>query len=85
MCTRYILISEEEILRFLEIISKYNSNSKILFITGIEHSYFSSLKNDNIICKYLLNYDPKDFYDFDYTHFRPEFSKYIQSLQLNKI
>ena len=44
MCTRYILISEEEILRFLEIISKYNSNSKILFITGIISKSLSRAK-----------------------------------------
>jgi len=83
LCTRYISISEEEILKFYNIINKYNSESKILFISGIDHSYFANLNNENIIFKYLINYDPKDFYSFDYSHFRPTFSKYISSLNLS--
>lgn len=82
LCTRFIIISEEEILNFYKTIIKYNLNSKIILISGIDHPYFINLKNENIIFKYLMNYDPKDFYDFDYSHFRPEFSKYISSLNL---
>ena len=82
LCTRFIIIPKEEILNFYKTIIKYNPESKILLISGIDHPYFINLKNENIIFKYLMNYDPKDFYDFDYSHFRPEFSKYISSLNL---
>jgi hypothetical protein len=82
LCTRFIIIPEEEVLNFYKTIIKYNPESKILLISGIDHPYFINLKNENIIFKYLMNYDPKNFYAFDYSHFRPEFSKYINSLNL---
>jgi hypothetical protein len=55
---------------------KYNTNSIILFISGIDHSYFKNISDPNIIFKFI-EFDRSKGYDYDYSHFRPNITKFF--------
>jgi hypothetical protein len=80
MITRHYYIKEKDFDDIIETLLKYNKENKIIFISGIEHSYFNEKKYENkIIYKYIL-YDIKKFYEYDYSHFRPQVEDYLKKI-----
>lgn len=75
--TRIKLIEKEYIDKLMNIITKYNTNSKLVFISGGEHDYMKDYPN--IIYKYIP-YDANQFYSYDYTYFRPHIKFYLENL-----
>jgi len=74
--TRFCYIPEDIFNNLYNILIKYNSDSYIILISGVNHEY----KNEygNFEFKYIP-YDKKDFYNFDYSNFRPEIKKFFIS------
>jgi len=78
--TRIKLIEKDYIDKLMNIITKYNTNSKLVFISGGKHDYMEDYPN--IIYKYIP-YDASQFYGFDYTYFRPHTKFYLENLFAN--
>ncbi|AYV75204.1 MAG: hypothetical protein Terrestrivirus1_78 [Terrestrivirus sp.] len=78
--TRIKLIEKEHIDKLMNIITKYNTNSKLVFISGGEHDYMKDYPN--IIYKYIP-YDASQFYGYDYSYFRPHIKFYLENLFAN--
>ena len=78
--TRIKLIEKDYIDKLMNIITKYNTNSKLVFISGGKHDYMEDYPN--IIYKYIP-YDASQFYSFDYTYFRPHTKFYLENLFAN--
>ena len=78
--TRIKLIEKEYIDKLMNIITKYNAKSKLIFISGSEHNYMKDYPN--IIYKYI-HYDASQFYGYDYSYFRPHIKFYLENLFAN--
>lgn len=79
--TRYYYIPQDTFRHILERLLIYNSNSIILFISGINHTYFENGKYANVTFKYI-EYDISQFYDYDYSTFRPNVKKFLSNFLL---
>jgi len=79
LLTRKYYIDEVSFNSIIEQLTSYNSESVILFISGIDHPYIHTLNNNNIIFKYI-EYDTSKFYRYDYTDFRPKIKQYLSEL-----
>lgn len=81
MLTRCCFIDESTFDKIMDILFSFNCNSKIVFISGIDHEYFSNNteKYRNVIFKHIY-YDINQFYNYDYTHFRPNINAYLSTL-----
>jgi len=81
MLTRFHFIDKLTMDLFIDRLTKYNSNNKFLFISGIEHPYLQDNSYSNRLTYKYIYYDPSKFYDYDYSHFRPQvkdfFKKYL--------
>jgi hypothetical protein len=76
LLTRQYYISKDKFEQIKTQLLNYNSNSIILFISGINHEYFENMNNSNIIFKYIY-YDMTKLYDYDYTTFRPNIRTFL--------
>jgi hypothetical protein len=74
--TRFIYIPEDIFNNLYNKLIEYNSDSYIILISGINHEYKNTYSNFDF--KYIP-YDKKDFFNFDYSGFRPEIKKYLIS------
>jgi hypothetical protein len=81
LLTRHYFIKKDIFLEILEHLLSYNKDSLVLFISGINHSYFESINSPNVIFKYL-EYDTSKFYDYDYTTFRPNIKIFLSDFLL---
>jgi hypothetical protein len=74
MLTRHYYITEET----MEIIRKtlLHHGSILVFISGVDHPY---IHYPNVIFKHIP-YDISQFYQYDYTHFRPMVKDYLSVL-----
>ena len=81
--TRYYFIEKDIFEKIKENLLSYNNESIILFISGKNHEYFDENheNNENVIFKHI-NYDISKFYQYDYTHFRPNIKKYLSEILL---
>jgi len=79
--TRHYYISEDIFQNITNQLLKYNTDSVIYFISGCDHNYFNNtnLKNPRVIFKHIP-YDISQFYNYDYTNFRPAIKKYLQEI-----
>ena len=77
LLTRHYYIEEDIFTKNIKQLLNYNSESVILFISGINHAYFENINNNNIIFKYI-KYDSMK--DYEYTIFRPNITNYLLSL-----
>jgi hypothetical protein len=79
MLTRHFYIEQSIIEQITTDLLKYNPDSIILFISGIDHPYFGTTKlHPNIIFKYIP-YDISKFYQYDYTTFRPNIKAFLST------
>ena len=87
LITRHCYIDQTKFDRLIEILLSYNRESRIIFISGINHEYFSAIESNqeykNVTFKYI-HYDIKRFYQYDYAVFRPELRNFLHSVFLYK-
>ena len=81
LLTRHYHIDKSIFEQILEQLLSYNSDSIILFISGTNHTYFDDVPYSNVIFKYV-DYDISQYYDFDYTTFRPNIKLFLSDLLL---
>jgi hypothetical protein len=80
MLTRHIYITETEMDDFIQVLFQYQPENKIVFISGKPHDYLLQEKyRDKVIFQYIY-YDTSQFWDYDYTHFRPEIKRFISHI-----
>lgn len=82
LLTRFYYIEKNIFEQIIEILLNYNSNSIILFISGINHTYFENINNKNVIFKYIY-YDITQYYNYDYTSFRPNIKTFLSDFFIN--
>jgi len=81
LLTRHYYIEKDIFEKIVQQVLSYNSDSIILFISGINHTYFDDVHSPNVIYKYI-EYDISKFYDYDYTTFRPNIKTFLTDLLL---
>lgn len=81
LLTRHYYIDKSIFEQILEQLLSYNSDSIILFMSGTNHTYFDNVPYSNVIFKYI-DYDISQYYDFDYTTFRPNIKLFLSDLLL---
>ena len=81
LITRHYYIEKSIFEKILEQLLSYNSDSIILFISGTNHTYIDDIQYSNVIFKYV-EYDISQFYNFDYTTFRPNIKIFLSDLLL---
>jgi len=81
LLTRHYYIEEHIFQKILETLSKYNKDSIILFISGTNHTYFENIQYPTVIFKYI-EYDISQFYQYDYSKFRPNIKRFLSDLLL---
>jgi hypothetical protein len=81
LLTRHYFIEKDIFLKISEQLLNYNSDSIILFISGTNHTYFENMNCSNVIFKYI-EYDVSQFYNYDYTTFRPNIQNFLSDLLL---
>jgi hypothetical protein len=81
LLTRHYYIEQSIFEKLLEQLLSYNSDSLILFISGTNHIYFDNVQYSNVIFKYI-EYDISQFYNYDYTTFRPNVKIFLSEFLL---
>jgi hypothetical protein len=81
MVTRCYYLEESVFTSIAEIVLDTNKNSKILFISGVNHPYLEDTKYNSIIFKHIP-YDISNAFNEDYTSFRPKIQAYLTELLL---
>jgi len=81
LITRHYYIEKSIFEKILEQLLSYNRDSIILFISGTNHTYIDDIQYSNVIFKYV-EYDISQFYNFDYTTFRPNIKIFLSDLLL---
>ena len=81
LLTRHYYIEQSIFEKILEQLLSNNSDSIILFISGTNHIYFDNSQYSNVIFKYV-EYDISQFYNFDYTTFRPNIKNFLYDFLL---
>lgn len=80
MLTRHKYIEQELFDKIINLLLPYNNENKIIFISGTEHDYLNLEKyKQNVIFKYIY-YDISQFYDYDYSDFRPKLALCLKEL-----
>lgn len=74
MLTRHYTIDQTIFESIMETLLK--NDSTLLFISGTNHPYFETMNYKNVIFKYIP-YDISQFYNYDYTTFRPAIKDYL--------
>ncbi len=77
MLTRHYYIDQPIFESIMKTLAK--NDSTLLFISGTNHPYFETMNYKNVIFKYIP-YDISQFYDYDYTTFRPAVKEYFTYL-----
>ena len=81
LLTRHYYIEQSIFEKILQELLSHNSDSIILFISGTNHMYFDNIQYSNVIFKYV-EYDISEFYNFDYTTFRPNIKIFLSDFLL---
>jgi hypothetical protein len=76
LLTRHYYIEKEIFEKNIEELLNYNNESIILFISGTNHTYFENMNYKNVIFKYI-EYDIKQFFEYDYSAFRPKIKHFL--------
>lgn len=81
LLTRHYYIEKSIFEKIVDQLLSYNKDSIILFISGTNHLYFDNYQYSNVIFKYV-EYDISQFYNFDYTNFRPNIKTFLSEFLL---
>ena len=81
LLTRHYYIEKSIFEKILEQLLSENNDSMILFISGTNHIYFDNIQYSNVVFKYV-EYDISQFYNFDYTTFRPNIKLFLYDFLL---
>lgn len=81
LLTRHYYINKDEFKKIIDTLLSYNNESIIIFISGTDHEYFENIECKNVIFKYI-HYDILQFYNYDYTSFRPNVQSFLMELLL---
>lgn len=81
LLTRHYYIDQGIFEKIQEQLLGYNRDSILLFISGKDHPYFSTMNYPNVLFKYI-DYDISQFYSYDYSSFRPAIKTYLAELLL---
>ena len=81
LLTRHYYINKDEFKKIIDTLLTYNNESIILFISGTNHEYFENIEYNNVIFKYI-HYDISQFYNYDYSSFRPNIKTFLMDLLL---
>jgi hypothetical protein len=84
LLTRHYYIEQDIFKQIIDNLLKYNSESIILFISGTRHTYFESSNYTNVIFKYI-DYDISQFYEYDYSEFRPNIKIFLADLLSKRV
>ena len=83
LLTRHYYIEKDKFQQIMEQLLNYNNDSIIIFCSGTDHTYFDNSANyNNVIFKYI-EYDISQFYNYDYTSFRPNIKIFLSDLLLS--
>ena len=83
LLTRHYYIEKDKFQQIMEQLLNYNNDSIIIFCSGTDHTYFDNSANyNNVIFKYI-KYDISQFYNYDYTSFRPNIKIFLSDLLLS--
>ena len=83
LLTRHYYIEKDKFQQIMEQLLNYNNDSIIVFCSGTDHTYFDNSANyNNVIFKYI-EYDISQFYNYDYTSFRPNIKIFLSNLLLS--
>ena len=81
LLTRHYYINKAEFQKIIDTLLSYNKESIIIFISGTDHEYFENIECKNVIFKYI-HYDVSQFYNYDYSSFRPNVQSFLMELLL---
>lgn len=81
LLSRNFYIEETKFREIMDLLLSYNDNSIILFICGTEHPYFKNIDNNRVVFKYIP-YDLSQYYNYDYTSFRPNIKIFLSEFLL---
>ena len=81
LLTRHYYINKDEFQKIIDTLLSYDNGSIIIFISGTNHEYFENIENQNVIFKYI-HYDISQFYNYDYSSFRPNIKSFLMDLLL---
>jgi hypothetical protein len=81
LITRCYFLPKEKIATFIGTLQKMNIRFHILFFSGIQHDYCDEFEQAKF--KYI-HYDMSKFWDWDYSHFRPQL-KYWLTLSFDEM
>lgn len=81
LLTRHYYIEQVIFNKIKNVLLSYNDNSILLFISGIDHTYFENEKDERIIFQFIY-YDISQFSDYDYNSFRPNVKIFLSKLLL---
>lgn len=81
ICTRFTILSPEDI-EIINLLVHQNTDNKCLIISGVVQT--NILDNERIYVE-VLPYNRSDFYNYDYTVFRPYFESKIVDILENII
>lgn len=81
LLTRHFYIKEEVFKQIMTTLLSYNTDSKFLFISGTDHTYFQSTEYSNVIFKHI-HYDISKIWNYDYDSFRPNIKAFLSELLL---
>jgi hypothetical protein len=84
LLTRHYYIEKDIFEQIIKQLLNYNNDSIILFISGTNHEYFDNMNNKNVIFKYI-EYDISQFYNYDYTTFRPNIKIFLENIFQTKV
>lgn len=79
LLTRHYYIDEQIFQTIMETLLNNNNDSIILFISGTNHPYLEDIKYNKVIFKYI-HYDISQFYNYDYSDFRPNIKTFLSEL-----
>lgn len=79
LISRCYLFERTTLDSYVKLFQSYHPDNKLLFICGVDHPYLhENPYGTSVIFKYIP-YDHTKFYQYDYTDFRPNVTRFLQS------
>ena len=77
--SRSYLFEKTTLDQYIEMFCSYHPNNKLLFISGVDHPYLHNHSHGNSFEFKYIPYDHTRFFSYDYSHFRPNIKRFLQS------
>lgn len=84
LLTRAYYISEDVMLEIINTLKSFNQANKIIFISGVQHTYLETKPFADAVEYYYIYYDTAQYWNYDYSHFRPQLQILLKSIFGNK-